>query len=68
MELLGSLGVIHKEELKRELHIVEMEREDIYHLIAFLLESTEKRNVWFLAYVLILPTYTFVFPCLGNFC
>lgn len=68
MELLGSLGVIHKEELKRGLHIVQMEREKIYHLIVFVLESTEKRNGWFLAYVLILPTYTFVFHCLGNFC
>lgn len=56
MELLGFIGVIHKEQLNREMQVLEIKRKKIYHLIAFLLESSEERYGWFLAYLLILPT------------
>ena len=63
MEFLGSTGVIHKKLFNRGIQIMEIERDKLYHLIAFLLECSEEIYGCFLTYVLIL-----CFPYLGNLC
>lgn len=47
----------------REIQTVEIERDNIYHLVVFV-ESTEKRNVWFLACVFNTAS---IYRCLTQF-